>query len=71
MRFLDEAIETFERAEDRINPAVIRDIVTEVMHGRGIDWRNPDRVDAEPSEIIKPLPDTLKITYAITVRVLK
>ena len=71
MRFLNEAIETFERAEDRINPAVIRDIVTEVVHGRGIDRRNPDRIDAEPGEIIKPLPDTLEIAYAITVRVLK
>ena len=68
MRYLDEAIETFERAEDRINPAVISDIVTEVVHGRGIDRRNPDRIDAEPGEIIKPLPDTLEITYAITVR---
>ena len=71
MRFINEEIETFERAEDRINPAVIRDIVTEVMHWRGIDRRNPDRIYAEPDEIIKPLPDTIEIAYAITVRVLK
>jgi len=37
MRFINEEIETFERAKDRINPTVIGDIVTEVMHWRGID----------------------------------
>src|ERR1700731_4940906 len=71
MRFINDEIETFERAEDRINPAVIRDIVTEVMHRRRIDRRNPDRIDAEPNEIIKPLPDTIEIAYAIPVRILK
>ena len=71
MRFINEAVETFERAKDRINPTVISDIVTEVMHWRGIDRRNPDRIDAEPDKIIEPLPDTIKIAYAITVRVLK
>jgi len=71
MRFINEAVETFERAEDRINPAVIRDIVTEVMHGRRIDRRNPDRIDSEPNEIIEPLPDTIEIAYAIPVRILK
>jgi hypothetical protein len=71
MRFINDEIETFERAEDRINPTVIRDIVTEVMHGRRIDRRNPDRIDAEPDEIIKPLPDTVEIAYAIPVRILK
>ena len=71
MRFINDEIETFERAKDRINPTVISDIVTEVMHWRGIDRRNPDRIDAEPDKIIEPLPDTIKIAYAITVRVLK
>ena len=71
MRFINDEIETFERAKDRINPTVIGDIVTEVMHWRGIDRRNPDRIDAEPDKIIEPLPDTIKIAYAITVRVLK
>jgi hypothetical protein len=71
MRFINEAVETFERAEDWINPTVISDIITEVTHWRGIDRRNPDRIDAEPDKIIEPLPDTIKIAYAITVRVLK
>src|SRR4029077_8617594 len=71
MRFINDEIKTFERAKDRINPTVISDIVTEVMHWRGIDRRNPDRIDAEPDKIIEPLPDTIKIAYAITVRVLK
>src|SRR6202011_1327880 len=71
MRFINDEIETFERAKDRINPTVISDIITEVMHWRGIDRRNPDRIDAEPDKIIEALPDTIKIAYAITVRVLK
>src|SRR3984893_16520056 len=71
MRFINEAAETFERAKDRINPTVISDIITEVMHWQGIDRRNPDRIDAEPDKIIEALQDTIKIAYAITVRVLK
>ena len=71
MRFLNEAVKAFERAKDWINPAEVGDIVTEVMHWRGIDRRNPDRIDAEPKEIIEPLPDTIEIAYAITVGVLK
>ena len=71
MRFLDEAVETFERAEDRIDPTVIGDIVTEVMHGRRIDRRDPNRIDTQPYQIIEPLPDTIEIADAITVRVLK
>ena len=68
MRFLNEAVESFERAEDRINPAIISDIIAEIMHGRGIDRRNPDRVDAEPEEIVQPPPDPVEIADAIAVR---
>src|SRR5580704_17491285 len=71
MRFINDEIETFERAKDRINPTVISVIVTEVMHWRGINRRNPARIDAEPDKIIEPLPDTIEIAYAIPVRILK
>ena len=37
-----------ERAEQRIDVAIVGDVVAEVRHRRGIDRRNPDRVDAQP-----------------------
>ncbi len=71
MRFINEAIKTFERAEDRINPAVIRVIVTEVMHRQGINRRNPDRIDSEPDELIEPMSNAVEIAYSIAVRILE
>jgi hypothetical protein len=71
MSFINEAIKTFERAEDRIDPTVVGDIVTEVMHRRRINRRNPDRIDAEPDEIIEPLSNAVEIAYSVTVRILK
>jgi hypothetical protein len=68
---MNEAVQTFERPENGINPAIVGDIVTEVMHRRGINRRNPDRIDAEPDEIVEPLPNAIEIANAVAVRVLK
>ena len=53
MRGVDEVIETLERAENRIDVPVVRDVITEVMHWRGKDRRNPDRIHAKPDEVVQ------------------
>jgi hypothetical protein len=71
MRLINKAIKCCQRAEDRINPAVVGDVVTKVMHRRGINRRNPDRIDAEPDEIIEPVSNAIEIAYSIAIRILK
>ena len=63
MRLVNEAIKRYERAESWINFAVIGDIVTEIMHRRRINRRNPDRIDTEPDEIIEPQSNAIEIAY--------
>src|SRR3546814_18743143 len=43
----DQRVEIRERAEDRVDLAVIGAVITEIGHRRGIERRQPDRVDAE------------------------
>jgi hypothetical protein len=42
-----QAIEIVQRSKDRINTAVIRNIVSEVGHRRRKDRGQPDRINAE------------------------
>src|SRR3954467_8577858 len=71
MEFGNELIEISERTEDRIDARVVRNIVAEVRHGRGIDWREPNRIDAEPIEIIEARNDSRQISDAVAAGVLK
>ena len=50
----DQRVEVRERAEQRIDVAVVADVVAEVRHGRGIERREPDGVDAELGEVVQP-----------------
>ncbi len=43
----EQALEIPHRAEDRVDAGIIRHVVAEVGHGRRIEGRDPDRVDAE------------------------
>ena len=52
---LDQTIEILERAKARIYRAEIRNVVTEIEHGRWVERSEPNRVNAEPAEIIEAL----------------
>ena len=41
----DQLVEVVERAEDRVDVAVVGDVVAEVGHRRREDRREPDRLD--------------------------
>ena len=65
------AVEVGERAEDRIDVAVVGDVVAEVGHGRGVEGRDPDGVDAEGGEVVEAGEDAGEVADAVAVRVLK
>ncbi len=47
MRARDQRVEILERAEDRIDALIIGDVVTEIVHRRGVEGRQPDGIDAQ------------------------
>src|SRR5262245_27015727 len=71
VRFADQTVEIGKRAEQRIDAAIIRNVVAEIGHRRRIDRRNPDRVDTKPDEVVQPLNDAVQVTNAVAIRILK
>ena len=49
----DQRVEVRERAEDRVDVAVVGDVVAEVGHRRGVERRQPDRLHAERVEVVE------------------
>ena len=68
VRALDQRVEVGERAEHRIDVAIIGDVVAEVAHRRGEEGRQPDRVDAEARDIIELRGDARQVADAVAVR---
>jgi|SRR5689334_9927260 len=72
---LKEVIKIFERAKPGINIDVVAHVIAEVMHGRWIDGREPNRVHSErvlcTSEIIQPGSDAAEVADAVVIGVLK
>src|SRR4051812_12727741 len=71
MRGRNERIEIGKIAEQRMDILVVADVVAEVGHRRGIDRRDPKRVDAQIDEMAEPRLNTLQIADPITVRILE
>ena len=67
----DQPVEILERPEDRVDTAIVRDVITEVRHRRWEDRRQPDRVDAERNEMIEPPAHAFEIADPVSVRVLE
>ncbi len=71
MGFRQERIEVGQGAEHGMHICVIGYVVAEIHHGRGIDGRDPDGVDAQIGQIAEPALDAFQITDAVMVAVLK
>jgi hypothetical protein len=61
-----QLVEVRERPEQRIDVAVILDVVSVVTHRRAIERRQPDSIDPEPYQVIEMLPDAAQIADAVT-----
>ena len=69
VRLRDESIEVLERAEVGMNPRVVGDVVAPVDVRRRVDRVEPDRVDAEPLEVVEALGHAREVADPVAVRV--
>ena len=65
----DERVEVRERAEHRVDVAVVRDVVAEVGHGGGEERRQPDRLDRHRLEVVEVGRDPREVADAVPVGV--
>ena len=64
---LHQRIEIGDCAENRVDPAKIRDVVTKIPHRRCEEGRDPDCIDAQIGDMAEPLGNSGQITHAIAV----
>jgi hypothetical protein len=65
----DEGVGVREGAEERVDVAVVGDVVTCVGLRRCVEGREPDRVDAEPAEVVQVRRDAGQVADAVAVAV--
>src|SRR5438552_1889431 len=53
VRLAEQAVEGAKGAVGRVDRTVVTDVVAEVRLRRGIDRREPERVDAQPGQVIQ------------------
>src|SRR5690606_11144406 len=71
VRRRDDLLEILQGAEQWIDAAVVGNVVAEVLHRRGEEWRQPDGVDVEAGDVVDLLDDAQQIADAIAVAVEK
>src|SRR5690606_30554835 len=65
----EHPVEIGERPEDRIDIAIVGDVVAEILHRRGEEWREPDRVYAEGGDVLQPFGDAGQVADPVAVRI--
>jgi translation initiation factor 2 gamma subunit (eIF-2gamma) len=72
---LEEVVKILECAKPGVNIDVIAHVIAEVMHGRWIDGREPNRIHSErvlcSSEVLQPGSDAAEVADAVVIGVLK
>jgi hypothetical protein len=67
----EEAIEVLHGSKDWIDAAIIGDVISEIGHGRSINWCHPNSINPEFHQIVEPLNNTSQVSDAGSVGVLK
>ena len=65
----DQRVGVGEVAEERVDVAVVGDVVAVVVLRRGVERRDPERVHAEVAEVGQPRRDAGEVADAVAVRV--
>ena len=65
----DQRVEIGKRAKDRIDIAIIGNIIPEIAHRAGEEGGEPDGIDTEAGNIIEPRGDAGQIADAVVVRI--
>ena len=71
MNLLQELIKVVHRPEERIDRAIVGDIVAEIGHRRGIEGRDPECVNSKLHQVIQAAQDAPQIADAVAIAVLK
>jgi hypothetical protein len=71
MRLGDQSVEIREVPEDPRHIAIICDVISKIGHGRRINWRNPDSIDAKGYNMIQAPNNPWKIADSIPIAILK
>jgi hypothetical protein len=69
--FFEKAVEFPHSPKNWIDAAIISDVISKIGHRRRINWCHPNRVDAKFHQIVESLDNTIQISYAVSVGVLK
>jgi hypothetical protein len=69
VRGRDETVGVGERAEERIDVAIVADVVTEIGHRRRVDRRKPNGVDPKFAEVGEVRDDARQIADAVAIRI--
>ncbi len=71
VRLGDHGIEIGQGAEHRVDRAVIGDVVAEVLHRRGEEGRDPDRIDTQRGDMVQPAGNAAQVAHAVAIAVLE
>ena len=66
-----ERVPVLQRAEQRVDVAVVGDVVAEVGHRRAVERRQPERVDAQPGQVGEPAAQAGQVADPVAVAVLE
>ncbi len=61
--------EIIQRAEQRVDAAVVGHVVAEILHRRGEEGRQPDGVDVEAGDVVQLVQHAGQVAHAIAVAV--
>ncbi len=65
----DQLVQLLQRAEGRVDVAVVADVVAVVVLRRGVQRGQPEHVDAQVAQVVQPLQDAAQVTDAVAVGV--
>jgi len=71
MRGGDHLVEIGKAAEHRVHVPILGHVIAEILHRRGEERADPDRVGAEAGDMRQAADDAQKVTDAVAIRVLK
>jgi len=64
-----QPVQVAEGAEQRVDVAVVADVVAEVDHGRWVHRRQPEGVHTQPGQVIEPGQDARQVAHPVAVAV--
>ena len=67
----NERVEIGERSENRIDIAIVRHVVAEILHRRGKEGRYPDGIDPQTGDMREALRNARQIADPVAVRILE